>query len=932
MKTHPSRIALAGAFTLGLTAALTAQTAPPLDQETVLLSPFIVDTTTDRGYIAVDSLAGGRTNTPIKLTPAAMSSITRTFIDDVRITNVREALRWTPNVVPTDPNAGRGFGGAAFHDWSFNYRSAGAGQQGGPGPTRNYFAFYQNADSYNIERLEIVRGPNSLLFGLGTVGGTLSTYTKVPRLDDTFVKPTLTLDNHGTIRFEGDINVVANNQLAVRINALYDDNEGWRDGDNRELKAGTLAFLYKLTDHTTFRAEAEVAQRRGTLISSTIGDKTSGWDGQTHSPTWGAAPVGSARTTRIQNAGAWGDWLSAFWVYVPSLPANQAFQPWAGGYASTNSLADVGQALPFAPYAGYYPSEIKLPWESTYSSTANIPVRPGREWTYGHGISEVDYDNVTVFLDHRFSENFDISLSAYRYSDEYLAKDYEGTGGAAIDINRQLPDGSANPNFGKPFADFFLSKQTQGRTNTEARALVNYKFDAELFGQPWRQRFSASTGWRKLEISARQYLAQVVSGGLNLPNKGDWPQNMVWGRLYLDQPNQIMSIPSTIAGKTIEYRGSPFYWFDFDDEFRVNDYSFVSHSRLFNDSLSIIAGVRRDEYDEDLRSLRRGPGETDQFTKESDGGTTYSAGAVYYFNWLGVFANYSENIQPPNAGSQPLLNGNRPGPENGESLEYGLRVSTGDGKYYASLLRYDSKSIGHLVENPIGLRGIWERYNERQGRPVTDGFGSLAYSDTTSRDISGYEFELTANPTESLRLQASYGKPKAEVVDFYPGARAHVAQYLPTWAPVAAGDTTLQNRILEVQNRLTQATAGAPQQGSIDYTASIFANYSFLGDFLRGFSIGAGASRIGQTYAGTYSGDNYYGDSVTYTHAVLAYETRFGRVGARFAVNIENILDDDDPIVTGYHWGFVDRQGRQLREGYYYQDARTIRVTAQFTF
>jgi outer membrane receptor protein involved in Fe transport len=153
---------------------------PPPAEELVVLDAVTVNTERDRGYIAVDALAGGRVNTPIKLTPASMSSLTRTFLNDLGIQDVREALRWTLNVVPEDPLAGKGFGGQAFHSWSYNFRGAGAGQQGGPGPTRNYFSFFENPDSYNIDRVEFTRGPNSILFGLGTVGGTLSTYTKGP--------------------------------------------------------------------------------------------------------------------------------------------------------------------------------------------------------------------------------------------------------------------------------------------------------------------------------------------------------------------------------------------------------------------------------------------------------------------------------------------------------------------------------------------------------------------------------------------------------------------------------------------------------------------------------------------------------------------------------------------------------------------------------
>src|SRR5690606_15856175 len=121
----------------------------------------------------------------------------------------------------------------------------------------------------------------------------------------------------------------------------------------------------------------------------------------------------------------------------------------------------------YQPYRGWYPDEIKLPGETEYSSTANIPIRPSNEWTYGNGRSDIEYGNITAFLDHKISENLDLQLGYYRYRDYQTAKDYEGAGAAAIDINRQLPDGTTNPNFAKTYGDFFLSKQTQGRAVTE---------------------------------------------------------------------------------------------------------------------------------------------------------------------------------------------------------------------------------------------------------------------------------------------------------------------------------------------------------------------------------------------------------------------------------------------------------------------------------
>ena len=932
------------ALALASTASLMAQTvsAPPAEpaEKALVLETFRVNVAKDNGYIAVDSLAGGRTNTPIKFTPASISSLTRTFIDDLGIQNVREALQWTPNVVPANSDAGKGFGGSAFHAWAFNYRSAGEGQQGGPGPTRNYFSFYQNADSYNIERIEFLRGPNSLVFGLGTVGGTLSTYTKAPRTDKDFLQPTVTMDTNGSARLELDFNRRLSDTVALRLNAVHDQNKGWRNNDENDLQAVDLALLYKPASNTSLRFEGEYAKIEKTLISSSINDKVSGWDGTTASNTWGATPVGAARTERIQNAGAWGDWLSPFWVYTPGLTGANTLTGWAGGWASTTSQTETWAALPYQPRAGWYPSQIKLPWHSTFTSTAKIPLMPSRDWTYGNGLNDINYKNFTASLDHKFSDNLEGSVSFYRYTDAQTAKDYEGTGGAAIDINRQLPNGATNPNFGKAFADFFLSKQTQSRTVDEARAQLNYHFESTLFGSPWKQLFSASAAMKELNISARQYLGQV-GNGTSITNPNDWVFNMIWGRLYLDQPNQAMNIPEVVNGRQVAYMPkADGYWFDFDDTFKQNDLAVMSHTRLFDDKLSVMAGIRRDSYDEHIRELRRAANNRDdKISDESQSGTSFSAGAVYYFNWLGVFANYSENIQPPNPGSQPLLNGTRPSPEDGKGLDYGIRVSTGDGKYYATLSRYDTKSDGHLVENAIGLRGIWQRYYNAQPSIARDPKkNDLAYSDTTARDVTGYEFEITANPTKNLRLQASYAKPEATVVDFFPGARAYYAANLATWNGAIATANTVSNgdalrsEIASVQSALDNAKPGGIQSGSVKYTASLFAHYTFTNDTLKGFSVGAGVAKTGKKYAGLFDNKPVYADATTSTNAVIAYETKIGKVPARFALNIANVLDDKDPIVTGYHWGYRDQSGGLVADQFSLPAPRVIRLSARFTF
>jgi outer membrane receptor protein involved in Fe transport len=779
-------LAAASMLSLALGTKLLAQTAPasPPAEDTIKLETFTVNVDKDQGYIASDSLAGGRTNTPIKLTSASISSLTRTFLDDLGIQDVKEAMKWTSSVVPEDVNAGKGFGGTAFHDYSFNYRGASAGQQGGPGPTKNYFSFFQNADAYNIDRIEVLKGPNSIIFGLGTVGGQLSTYTKIPRFDKDFTQPTLIVDSHNSVRLELDVNKRIDKNLAIRINAVNDNHNDWRKGDVKHFKAADVSLLYKLGENTTLRLEGEYAKKQQTLISSIVDDRLSSWDGSTASNAWGANPTGSARTAGM-NQYAW--WNSNFWVYIPGL-GSSALQNWGSGFAATSVMSDAYTPLHFKPSANFYPTKVKLPWESTYSDTTKIPLLPGKDWTYGAGQSLSDYKDYSAYLDHKVNENVDLNASFYRYTDSLVAKDYEAAF-ASVDINKQLPDGTTNPNFGKAYGDFFLSKQTQSHSVTEGRVIASIHFEPTLFGQTFKQVFNLEASQKDLKLSARQYLGQIANGASN------WTDNLVWGRIYMDHPNQVMNAPETINGKIITYGRKPDgYWFDFDDDFKLNDYAIMSQSRFLDDALSVTLGARHDQYDENLLEMNRkrvvGPGGGtfddpghNGLTKSSGKGDTYSAGAVYFLkNGLGFVANMSKNIQPPAAGSQPYLNGHNANVELGKGFDYGLRYSSNDGRFYVTAVYYTTKSTNQNVENPIDFRGVWQKYNNVIGQPTQSGSGNMAFSDTKSLDMKGYEFEIVANPTKNWRLQATYGLPDSKIVNFYPAAA-------PTMTPTCRSGT-----------------------------------------------------------------------------------------------------------------------------------------------
>ncbi len=886
-----------------------AATALP-EMPVIKLDPFQVNGAADEGYIAVDSLAGGRTNTPVKLTPSSMSSLTRTFFDDAGILNVRDSLKWTLNVVPSDWTAGKR---SPFNSWDFNFRGAGQALQGGSGPTRNYFTFYQVADTYNLDRIEFDRGPNSILFGIGTVGGVLTAYTKVPQQDRDFITPTVTVDNFGSYRFEVDVNRRLTEKLFVRFNALDDHRQGWRENDFDRQRAYDLAVLFKPGESTTFRVEGEVSEARHTILPDNYGEAVSYWDGTSTSPAWGVAPAGTG-TAKMHPWGA-----PVYNLYVAGHP-ELGLQDWSGGYRSDGSYLRV------APDTRWYSGTISTPDRTL--DTARIPVLPSREFTLApsDGLSRPKYRNLTAWLTHSFGEHFDVAVSGYRYTDDHAAQNYEAPFGWAIDLNQQLPNGQANPNFGKAYGDFFLSRQVQKRTVSEGRVQLNYHFDAEPFGVPLKQLFSVSAGKQSITWYARQYNAQVLNSA-----EPDVGSRMVWTRLYADNPNAGVYIPDQIDGKTVGYAPMPADWFDFDETYDLDNVAAFSHTRLWNDRLSIIVGARHDNYDHFRRGAISG-------TEVSDGaeGDTYSAGAVYYFGALGVFGNFSKNFDPVGPGKSPGLNGQPFGPATGEGWDYGLRVATPDHRYYATLTRYESRSANRITTSKIGFGNIWRLAALATGQTPDPVLAALAYDDTEDLEVSGYEFELTANPTKSLRLQASFGLPESRVANALPGQRAYYAQYFPAWDAAANSGTpdaaALRTELANAQRTLDQNAAGKDKVGLVKYTASLFANYTFQDGILKGFSIGGGVSQIGRQYVGEVRNEKFYSPERLATQLVFAYETTFKGMPARIALNIDNVLDDRDPVYTGYDSTWVTADGRPVVSGYYFPDPLTARLSVRLTF
>lgn len=258
------RLLLVGALG-ALLPLVPAQTAPApaakqaqAQSDAVILNPFQVTSDKDTGYAADSSLAGGRANTPLKLTPASISVMTQQFMDDMNVTNLLDAISWSANV-ETRPQ--ESIDSAPFGTFEMNFRNSGGA---GNYPTRNYFSFLFNSDSYNSERMEFSRGPNSLLFGSSSIGGLSGNLTKMARFNDRRKEARFIVDSYGGWRSTMDVSHGLD-KFAVRFNAVMQRYKGFQQGTQTDVNGWHVTASYKLSAKTQIRAEHEGNQQRQLL-------------------------------------------------------------------------------------------------------------------------------------------------------------------------------------------------------------------------------------------------------------------------------------------------------------------------------------------------------------------------------------------------------------------------------------------------------------------------------------------------------------------------------------------------------------------------------------------------------------------------------------------------------------------------------------------
>lgn len=193
-----------------------------------------------------------RGDVPLKELPQSVQVISSEMLADVGITRLDAALDLASGVTRQNNFGGiwdafaiRGFAGDENVPSGVLVNGFNAGRGfGGP------------RDASNVDRIEVLKGPNSALFGRGEPGGTVNIITKKPQFD-TQGSFTISAGSFETVRAEGDFTSPITDSIAFRVNGAYTNSDNFRNVLSNTRYTVTPSILINFSEKTKLSYELE---------------------------------------------------------------------------------------------------------------------------------------------------------------------------------------------------------------------------------------------------------------------------------------------------------------------------------------------------------------------------------------------------------------------------------------------------------------------------------------------------------------------------------------------------------------------------------------------------------------------------------------------------------------------------------------------------
>ncbi len=235
------------------------------DRSTIELQAIDINGTTEeqaqgpvQGYRATRSASATRTDTSIHETPQSISVVTRDAVEDLGATRLQDALDYAGGV-----GRANNFGGQGLTTFTVRGFTTGEFYRNGFPINRGY---PNMPDANTIERLEVLRGPATMLYGRGDPGGTFNVVSKQPlkeaavtlgsQLSDQGMRRG-TLDASGPLDQEG--------RFAYRLNVIGEGGDTFRDHVETERYGVTPVLSWQVDDRTKITFEGDFMRNNAPL-------------------------------------------------------------------------------------------------------------------------------------------------------------------------------------------------------------------------------------------------------------------------------------------------------------------------------------------------------------------------------------------------------------------------------------------------------------------------------------------------------------------------------------------------------------------------------------------------------------------------------------------------------------------------------------------
>ena len=691
-----------------------------------ILPDFVVSGERDRGYYSANSLAGTRTNQMIKNTPMTISVVNKDLIEDLNLYGIDDIA----GLIASAETEEDGFTNRAVRFRGF----------------RSNFQLFEfmprqiSQNGYNIDRADVVRGANSLIYGQAAPGGKINFLAKKARFDKDRTSFDTSVSDKDLFRVSFDHNQIINDKLAVRVMGVHEGREFNQDFKEKEFNGLTIDATYRPTEKTQIRLHLEGIDEFRNSPAGTYIDKTgiSGMSG---------IPDGLPATPDIVD-------------FLPDALLSSIFD--AGVIKVTETGASIGETRNgLTPYIQLNSvQDIKDLYSDITVENSGTLSSPDEE-------RNTDGFFFIGDITHSFTDDLQLKVAAMR---EEQNTDLLQNANRAVIFGSLKWGGVINPEANEvggvdaENSDRLFIKpawqQKEGRDETSAlRSTLSWKTEIAgskqqiLLGFDYDRR----DGYEKLDTLVGDSISNPFGGN----NGKDYYLLSAGDYNYFDTTTTSNLTGNTnpnnfTAGETASFRP------DREQSATVETKAIwtAAQGNYLDNRLHTLVGLRFDTMNvkssfSDFKEGRDPIKTEEEYTQASP-----SIGALFWIKpgWA-IFANYAESIESP-TGFSIDPEGEIVPPQTGKGFEYGFKFDLLEGKLNGQILGFQvEKGNDTLRLSDSVLRAIYPDLVDAGGDFTKAGANVAG----TNVESNGFEADIYYNPAPKLSLFLGYAYLDTEI-------------------------------------------------------------------------------------------------------------------------------------------------------------------------